>query len=66
MECELIMTYVYAVIGLLAGLGALLLGFKLLSDNIEKMANGKIKKLINFFCNFMLIFILMIYFRPLS
>ena len=41
------MTYVYAVIGLLAGLGALLLGFKLLSDNIEKMANGKIKKLIN-------------------
>ncbi|MCR5705502.1 MAG: Na/Pi cotransporter family protein [Acholeplasmatales bacterium] len=41
------MDYVYAVIGLLAGLGSLLLGFKLLSENIEKMANGKIKKLIN-------------------
>ena len=30
--------YVAAVIGLLAGLGALLIGFKLLSDNIEKLA----------------------------
>lgn len=39
--------YVSAVIGLLAGLGALLIGFKLLSDNIEKLATGGLKKLFN-------------------
>jgi phosphate:Na+ symporter len=39
--------YVEAVIGLLAGLGALLIGFKLLSDNIEKLANAGLKKLFN-------------------
>ena len=36
-----------AVIGLLAGLGALLIGFKLLSDNIEKLATSGLKKLFN-------------------
>lgn len=36
-----------AIIGLLAGLGALLIGFKLLSDNIEKIATGGLKKLFN-------------------
>ena len=39
--------YVAAIIGLLAGLGALLIGFKLLSDNIEKLANTGLKKLFN-------------------
>ena len=39
--------YVSAIIGLLAGLGALLIGFKLLSDNIEKLANTGLKKLFN-------------------
>ena len=39
--------YVAAVIGLLAGLGALLIGFKLLSDNIEKLATSGLKKLFN-------------------
>lgn len=39
--------YVGAVIGLLAGLGALLIGFKLLSDNIEKLATTGLKKLFN-------------------
>ena len=39
--------YVSAVIGLLAGLGALLIGFKLLSDNIEKLATSGLKKLFN-------------------
>ena len=39
--------YVAAVIGLLAGLGALLIGFKLLSDNIEKLATTGLKKLFN-------------------
>ena len=39
--------YVGAIIGLLAGLGALLIGFKLLSDNIEKLANAGLKKLFN-------------------
>ena len=39
--------YIGAVIGLLAGLGALLIGFKLLSDNIEKLANTGLKKLFN-------------------
>lgn len=35
----------YSVIQLLAGLGAFLLGFKLLSDNIEKLATGKLRQL---------------------
>ena len=39
--------YVVAVIELLAGLGALLIGFKLLSDNIEKLANSGVKILFN-------------------
>ena len=39
--------YVGAIIGLLAGLGALLIGFKLLSDNIEKLATSGLKKLFN-------------------
>lgn len=39
--------YVEAIIQLLAGLGALLIGFKLLSDNIEKLANSGVKKLFN-------------------
>lgn len=39
--------YVSAIIGLLAGLGALLIGFKLLSDNIEKLATTGLKKLFN-------------------
>ena len=39
--------YVVGVIELLAGLGALLIGFKLLSDNIEKLANSGVKKLFN-------------------
>ena len=37
--------YFSAVIGLLAGLGALLIGFKLLSDNMEKIASGGLKKM---------------------
>lgn len=41
------MDYVYALVALLSGLGALLVGFKLLSDNIEKLANSGIKKLFN-------------------
>ena len=36
-----------AIIGMLAGLGALLIGFKLLSDNIEKLATSGLKKLFN-------------------
>ena len=39
--------YVGAIVGLLAGLGALLIGFKLLSDNIEKLATSSLKKLFN-------------------
>ncbi len=39
--------YAGAVIGLLAGLGALLIGFKLLSDNIEKLSTSGLKKLFN-------------------
>lgn len=35
------------VILLLAGLGVLLIGFKLLSDNIEKLANTGLKKIFN-------------------
>ena len=36
-----------AIIELLAGLGVLLVGFKLLSDNIEKLATGGLKKMFN-------------------
>jgi phosphate:Na+ symporter len=36
-----------AIIKLLTGLGALLIGFKLLSDNIEKLANSGLKKMLN-------------------
>lgn len=39
------MTYFYAVVTLLAGLGAFLLGFRLLSDNMEKLASGGLKKM---------------------
>ena len=38
---------VIAIVKLLTGLGALLIGFKLLSDNIEKLANSGLKKLLN-------------------
>ena len=36
-----------AIIKLLTGLGALLIGFKLLGDNIEKLANSGLKKMLN-------------------
>lgn len=36
-----------AIVGLLAGVGALLLGFKVLSENIEKLASSGLKKLFN-------------------
>ena len=39
--------YIEAIITLLAGLGVLLVGFKLLSDNIEKLANIGLKKMFN-------------------
>ncbi len=39
--------YIEAVIFLLSGLGILLVGFKLLSDNIEKLANTGLKKMFN-------------------
>lgn len=38
------MDYFLAVIALLAGLGAFLLGFKILSDNIEKLATNKLRR----------------------
>ncbi len=41
------MNYAIAIFQLLAGLGAFLLGVKLLSDNTEKLANDKIKQLFN-------------------
>ncbi len=37
------MDYVLSVISLLAGLGAFLLGFKILSDNIEKLATNRLR-----------------------
>lgn len=40
------MTYVYAVISLLGGIGSFLLGFKILSDNIEKLANRGLRKIL--------------------
>ena len=36
-----------AIVALLGGLGALLVGFKLLSDNIKKLANSGLRKLFN-------------------
>ena len=36
-----------SIVQLLAGLGMLLIGFKLLSDNIEKLATGGLKKMFN-------------------
>lgn len=41
------MDYFYAVISLLAGLGAFLIGFKILSENTEKLADSKLKRLFN-------------------
>ena len=41
------MDYVYAFVQLLSGLGAFLIGFKILSENIEKLANSGLKKLFN-------------------
>ena len=40
------MTYVYAVVALLGGIGSFLLGFKILSDNIEKLANRGLRKIL--------------------
>ncbi|MDP3130431.1 MAG: Na/Pi cotransporter family protein, partial [Bacillota bacterium] len=36
-----------AIVYLLAGLGAFLVGFKILSDNVQKLANRKLKQLFN-------------------
>lgn len=41
------MEYFLSVIGLLGGMGAFLLGFKLLSDNMEKIAGNKLKQIFN-------------------
>ena len=41
------MDYVYSVITILAGCGVFLLGFKLLSDNMEKLAGNSLKRLFN-------------------
>lgn len=41
------MEYVNAFISLFAGLGAFLIGFKILSDNIGKLANSGLKSLFN-------------------
>lgn len=41
------MDYVYSIIEILAGCGVFLLGFKLLSDNMEKLAGNGLKKLFN-------------------
>ena len=38
------MEYTLAVVALLAGLGAFLFGFKVLSDNIEKLATNKLRR----------------------
>ncbi len=40
------MEYVYKVIMLLGGVGAFLLGFKILSDNIEKLANKGLRRIL--------------------
>lgn len=39
------MEYVYAIMQLLAGLGAFLIGFNILSDNLEKLANTRLRKM---------------------
>ena len=39
-----VMEYTLAVVALLAGLGAFLFGFKVLSDNIEKLATNKLRR----------------------
>lgn len=39
-----VLDYVLAVVALLAGLGAFLFGFKVLSDNIEKLATNKLRR----------------------
>lgn len=41
------MDYLYALLSLLGGLGAFLMGVSALSDNTEKLANSKIKDLFN-------------------
>lgn len=41
------MQYAYAVFELLAGLGAFLIGVKLLSENMEKLATDKLRNLFN-------------------
>lgn len=41
------MEYVYTVIRILAGIGSFLLGFKLLSENMEKLAGNSLKALFN-------------------
>ena len=38
------MDYVLSVVALLGGLGAFLLGFKILSDNIEKLATNRLRR----------------------
>ncbi len=40
------MDYVYKIIMLLGGVGAFLLGFKILSDNIEKLANKGLRRIL--------------------
>ena len=37
------MDYTLSVVSLLAGLGAFLFGFKVLSDNIEKLATNRLR-----------------------
>ena len=41
------MDYFMAFVQLLSGLGAFLIGFKILSESIEKLANSGLKKLFN-------------------
>lgn len=40
------MDYIYKIIMLLGGVGAFLLGFKILSDNMEKLANKSLRKIL--------------------
>ena len=46
-KLKIFMDYVYSVITILAGCGVFLLGFKLLSDNMEKLAGNGLKRLFN-------------------
>ena len=41
------MDWLYIVVNIMAGCGAFLLGFKVLSDNMEKIAGNSLKKLFN-------------------